>query len=585
MTNAHFKPDLITHFFELVDPELMPDWLKEGLKDSNMSYVRTGLNEYTAQFGNTHAGTLLTSVTGFILLCIRQSDSTFCTDVNPGYERSCIATLVLSDKLKSKVRPQLYKVLNTRDFESRLLDTTSDIKRVLSISGITSFDEMLSKFASAVISYTYERDINELSDNDCLDIYERFLSSMEEHCRKPSLDSFNFDDLDYSDDEELDLGDDDEESLIELEEELQDAIDKGELSVSVGLTETLSANCSPEVEQLIEQLTFMTIARGIELNNFGTVPSNHDIENKNPSFPRVTADTFLASLFGSPLVLEKIAEMHEIKPVQIRFHPSALKRRKALKSVSSIKKTMYINGFSDTFFHHASQLKSKIAFDASFESFASDIFTMNLKGDLVDVNYPHIAKLLKLGEKPSVRVAFEKANLFQNELRETVIGQSDAIEKITELYSQNFYPYNASISNSNNTITLLGSSPSGKSLLAGQFIKALTRSENDLGFEVVSLSMEDYPDKYGAMKLLGSGSQYVDSTLGYLTLPAELNPRICFVFENFDKAHQSAQDVLLSLIEKGELVDSTSNRTVSFKQCFFIFTTSAGSDLIEKLYA
>ena len=81
---------------------------------------------------------------------------------------------------------------------------------------------------------------------------------------------------------------------------------------------------------------------------------------------------------------------------------------------------------------------------------------------------------------------------------------------------------------------LLGASQSGKSLLADSFSEALNFIDEGVGYESLFLPMESYSDSKSVLKLIGSGSQYVDSALGYLTLAAELNPRTCFVFENFE---------------------------------------------------
>lgn len=616
MPYANIKPDFITNFFASIGNELTPDWLREELEISNKTFEKCGPNEFTAQYGFSYARMNLHAVAGFILLCVRSSDYFHCTSENPGFERCFEVRLVLSNKSKTKLVPHGFKVLNMRDFDARLKDIAGDIKRHVRVGGLECFDEILDLFANQVTAHTYQRDFSELSDDDCLDIYENFLNSLEEYGRKVNPltsedDEGLFDDL--WDEEPVDFSGEIKDSDVDLDflnkpfevkpslatettiDEIDEALfsareksqrrEKIESHSFIPLNKALSMNCNDDANQLIEQITFMMVARGFERNTLMNLPTSSDLSDKKGELPRVTEDIFLASLLGSSIVLDNIAVLYDIKPVQIRFPDIAIKRRKALGEIPMIKKTITLNGFSDSFFHHATAMKYRIEFDTSFEDFAKQIFIKKEQGDAVEINYEHIARLLNFPQKSEPAIAFQKANSFKRELNESVVGQTEAVTKISELFTENIYPYHSSLSGTGNTITLLGASSSGKSLLAEKFVSTLQQREPELGFELVSLSMEDYTDDRSVLKLIGSGSQYVDSTLGYLTLTAEVNPRTCFVFENFDKAHQHSQDVLLSLIEKGVLRDNTSNRNVSFKQCFFIFTTTSGSEIVEKLYA
>ncbi len=227
--------------------------------------------------------------------------------------------------------------------------------------------------------------------------------------------------------------------------------------------------------------------------------------------------------------------------------------------------------------HHAQSFKSEIQIDNT-DNELNELFLQKAPHAPVTINYSLIIKWLQEYQKPlSAQLARKKSNRLKNFLAEKVIGQKCAIDIAADLYFGSIHPNQSSSSLKVESLILLGASQSGKSLLADSFSEALNFIDEGVGYESLFLPMESYSDSKSVLKLIGSGSQYVDSALGYLTLAAELNPRMCFVFENFEKAHSVVQEALLTLLDSGELPDNTSNRLVNFKQCFFLFTTSVGS--------
>lgn len=159
-------------------------------------------------------------------------------------------------------------------------------------------------------------------------------------------------------------------------------------------------------------------------------------------------------------------------------------------------------------------------------------------------------------------------------LYEKVIGQSLAIENVsTHLSSLLVNGAKAHLGVS----TFFGASGTGKTFLAETIGDVFTVTL-ELDYQVNVLNMEQYSDSKDVLKLFGSGSQFVDSALGDLTLSVMKQPRSIIVFDEIEKAHPEVVQSLLTLIDKGYAVDQTSNRKVNFSLCYFVFTTNIGSD-------
>lgn len=158
-------------------------------------------------------------------------------------------------------------------------------------------------------------------------------------------------------------------------------------------------------------------------------------------------------------------------------------------------------------------------------------------------------------------------------LHEKVIGQSLAVEKVSAHLSSllvNGSSQHLGVS------TFFGASGTGKTYLAEAICEVFTDTL-ELDYQVNILNMEQYSDSKDVLKLFGSGSQFVDSALGDLTLSVTKQPRSIIVFDEIEKAHPEVVQSLLTLIDKGYAVDQTSNRKVDFSLCYFVFTTNIGS--------
>lgn len=162
-------------------------------------------------------------------------------------------------------------------------------------------------------------------------------------------------------------------------------------------------------------------------------------------------------------------------------------------------------------------------------------------------------------------------------LRRNVVGQQLALDSVENHISgliKNGGKQHLGVS------TFFGVSGTGKTHMAESICDVFNQCL-DTDFQIVQFNMEQFSNEKDVHRLFGSGVQYTDSALGTLTLAAIKNPRTIFIFDEIEKAHPAVIQSLLTPIDKGFAIDSTSEMDVDLSQSLFIFTTNLGSGSIE----
>jgi len=162
-------------------------------------------------------------------------------------------------------------------------------------------------------------------------------------------------------------------------------------------------------------------------------------------------------------------------------------------------------------------------------------------------------------------------------LKEKVIGQNEAIDLISSCIRRS----RAGISSKDRPIgsfLFLGPTGVGKTLLAKTLSEYLFGSSHNL----IRIDMSDYMEKHSVSKLIGSPPGYVGfENGGVITEQVKRNPYCVLLLDEIEKAHQDVFNILLQVLEEGELQDS-SGYTVNFRNTIIIMTSNAGSRSILK---
>lgn len=118
-------------------------------------------------------------------------------------------------------------------------------------------------------------------------------------------------------------------------------------------------------------------------------------------------------------------------------------------------------------------------------------------------------------------------------------------------------------------LTFAGPPAVGKTFVAEAIAKGLKRP-------YLRLDMSSYSDKEAQINLCGLHKSYKSACPGKLTSFVNDNPVCVILFDEIEKAHPNTLNVLLQLLNEGEVRDLCWERTISFRDAICIFTTNAG---------
>jgi ATP-dependent Clp protease ATP-binding subunit ClpA len=172
----------------------------------------------------------------------------------------------------------------------------------------------------------------------------------------------------------------------------------------------------------------------------------------------------------------------------------------------------------------------------------------------------------------------EKLINMQQELHKRVVGQEEAIDKITHVIHRN----RAGIGDPNRPIgsfLFLGPTGVGKTELTKALAEFMFNDDKAL----IRVDMSEYMERHSVSKLIGSPPGYVGhEESGQLTEAVRHRPYAVVLFDEVEKAHPEVFNVLLQVLDEGHLTDAK-GRKVNFKNTVIIMTSNIGSQFVQKM--
>ncbi|MCS7249581.1 MAG: ATP-dependent Clp protease ATP-binding subunit [candidate division WOR-3 bacterium] len=165
----------------------------------------------------------------------------------------------------------------------------------------------------------------------------------------------------------------------------------------------------------------------------------------------------------------------------------------------------------------------------------------------------------------------------EEELRKRIVGQDHAIEVIAQATRRS----RAGIKDPRRPIgsfIFLGPTGVGKTELARVLARFLFGHEDAL----IRLDMSEYMEKFNVSRLIGAPPGYVGyEEGGQLTEKVRRKPYSVVLFDEIEKAHPDVFNILLQILEDGQLTDAFGRR-VNFRNCVIIMTSNIGTAEIKK---
>jgi len=160
-------------------------------------------------------------------------------------------------------------------------------------------------------------------------------------------------------------------------------------------------------------------------------------------------------------------------------------------------------------------------------------------------------------------------------LHERVIGQDEAVQLVADAVIR----ARAGIKDPRRPIgsfIFLGPTGVGKTELAKTLAAALFDSEEN----IVRIDMSEYMERHAVSRLIGAPPGYVGyEEGGQLTEAVRRKPYSVVLFDEIEKAHHDAFNVLLQILDDGRVTDSQGH-TVDFKNTVIIMTSNIGSQYL-----
>jgi ATP-dependent Clp protease ATP-binding subunit ClpC len=165
----------------------------------------------------------------------------------------------------------------------------------------------------------------------------------------------------------------------------------------------------------------------------------------------------------------------------------------------------------------------------------------------------------------------------EEEMRKFIVGQDEAITAISKAVRR----ARAGLKDPRRPIgsfIFLGPTGVGKTELTKVLAKYLFGSEDAL----VQLDMSEFMERHSVARLVGSPPGYVGyEDAGQLTEAVRRRPYSIVVFDEIEKAHPEAFNILLQIMEEGQLSDAKGQK-VDFRNAMIILTSNVGADAIRR---
>ena len=206
----------------------------------------------------------------------------------------------------------------------------------------------------------------------------------------------------------------------------------------------------------------------------------------------------------------------------------------------------------------------EIKYDTWVESVKSKVFEVNTK-DVYAALSDKIGKFIDTKSNNN-----DIKNILSN-LQKHVFGQEEALKKISDCVLRSSFGL-AKTTKPLGNFMFIGPTGSGKTHLARTLAKQGFGDEANL----CVIDMSEFMEQHSVSRLLGAPPGYVGhGEASVLWTHLDKHPSSVFLFDEIEKAHPDVVNILLQIMDSGQLTDSM-GRKMSFKNSIIIMTGNVG---------
>ncbi|HTB99216.1 MAG TPA: ATP-dependent Clp protease ATP-binding subunit, partial [Ferruginibacter sp.] len=183
-----------------------------------------------------------------------------------------------------------------------------------------------------------------------------------------------------------------------------------------------------------------------------------------------------------------------------------------------------------------------------------------------------ISMMTGIPVKRMVQEETEKLRRMADDLKDAVVGQTEAIQKVVKAIQRNRVGLKDP-KKPIGTFIFLGPTGVGKTELARSLARYMFDNEDSL----IRIDMSEYMEKFTVSRLIGAPPGYVGyEEGGQLTERVRRKPYSVILLDEIEKAHPDIYNILLQVLDDGQLTDGL-GRKIDFKNTLIIMTSNIGA--------
>jgi ATP-dependent Clp protease ATP-binding subunit ClpC len=188
-----------------------------------------------------------------------------------------------------------------------------------------------------------------------------------------------------------------------------------------------------------------------------------------------------------------------------------------------------------------------------------------------------VARISRVSLSDVMRSERDQIAGLEERLTRAVLGQVEAVGAVAETVKRSRLGL-SDPKRPRASFLFVGPSGTGKTELAKALAAELFGREEAL----IKLDMSEFAEGHSVSKLLGSPAGYVGYREGNrLADTIRKHPHAVLLFDEFEKAHEDVQHLLLQALEDGKITDAN-GRTLPFRHAYIILTSNVGAEYLKR---
>ena len=167
---------------------------------------------------------------------------------------------------------------------------------------------------------------------------------------------------------------------------------------------------------------------------------------------------------------------------------------------------------------------------------------------------------------------FERLAGLEDRLRSRIVGQDEAVAAVARAIKRS----RAGVGYKRKPVSFIFAGPTGVGKT--ELVKTLAADLFNSPETLIRLDMSEFMEKFSVSRIIGSPPGYVGyDEAGQLTEKIRRRPYSVVLFDEIEKAHPDVLNILLQILDDGQITDSHGKR-VDFTNTVIVMTTNAGSN-------